>query len=135
MCETVPALREAIRKEEEEAAAAGSTTTSNGSSSKGRRKKSKSTSDDDKMDGRAGPKSENIVLQKTIDYIHELNSSKDNLSSRLQQARHMLGPGHPTLYASQDIPQDGLPLWEREWSGGLGLAGDEDELGGSDDDA
>lgn len=69
LCETVPALREAIRKEEEEAAAAGGSTrptvVTSVKAGGGKRRKSKAV-EDDKLDGRAGPKSENVVLQKSV---------------------------------------------------------------------
>lgn len=64
LCETIPALREAIRAEEEVTAAAATGSTGHGS---GRRRKSRARAaeDGEKIDGRAGPKSENIVLQKS----------------------------------------------------------------------
>ena len=66
LCETVPALKEAIRKEEEEAAATSTNTGSGSSRNPTRKKKGKNASDDgEKIDGRAGPRSENIVLQKS----------------------------------------------------------------------
>ena len=66
LCETVPALKEAIRKEEEETAVV--LVNAGGSSSRNstRKKKTKNPHDDgEKIDGRAGPRSENIVLQKS----------------------------------------------------------------------
>lgn len=69
LCDTVPALREAIRKEEEEAAVLLANTGNGSARSAARKKKAKSTNDDgEKIDGRAGPRSENIVLQKSRDY-------------------------------------------------------------------
>jgi len=66
LCETVPALQEAIRKEEEEAAAALATAEGGPSRTVARKKKAKNSNDDgEKIDGRAGPRSENIVLQKS----------------------------------------------------------------------
>lgn len=46
----------------------------NGSSrNAARKKKAKNTNDDgEKIDGRAGPRSENIVLQKSMDYCTRL---------------------------------------------------------------
>lgn len=76
----------------------------------------------DKIDGRAGPRSENVVLSKTIDYLNDLLSERTNLLSRLQRARSMLPPGHPGL-----IPLSPNPPWEREWKGGEGKFGDEEE--------
>ena len=66
LCETVPALKEAIRKEEEEATTTFANTGSGSSRNATRKKKAKNTNDDgEKIDGRAGPRSENIVLQKS----------------------------------------------------------------------
>lgn len=77
LCETVPALREAIREEEEEArlaaaqAPAGLATSKGKAAGKKRAAKKKDsdegagTSARDKIDGRAGPRSENVVLSKS----------------------------------------------------------------------
>ncbi|KAI0705775.1 hypothetical protein C8T65DRAFT_652691 [Cerioporus squamosus] len=70
LCETVPALREAIRaedereraKELEEEAAASARGKARGGADKGKKKKK---GDGEKADGRAGPRSENVVLQKS----------------------------------------------------------------------
>lgn len=92
---------------------------------------------EERVDGRAGPRSENIVLSKTIEYINELLDERSALLARLHRARTTLPPGHPALIvpprkrSGQDtnsIPsgqeeEDG-PLWEREWQGGLGKLGD-----------
>lgn len=70
LCETVPALREAIRAEdererakelEEEANAVGRSK-ARGGADKGKKKKK---GEGEKADGRAGPRSENVVLQKS----------------------------------------------------------------------
>lgn len=71
LCETIPSLREAIRLEEEEACnnagingASGSGRSPSGS--KGKKKtRGRFAEDGEKIDGRAGPRSENIVLQKS----------------------------------------------------------------------
>ena len=66
LCDTVPALREAIRKEEEEAADVLANAGSGSSRNATRKKKAKNTNDEgERIDGRAGPRSENIVLQKS----------------------------------------------------------------------
>ena len=62
LCETVPALREAIRIEDEAQAAANAAGGRSRSKKKSRSKKSEQA---EKIDGRAGPRSENIVLQKS----------------------------------------------------------------------
>ena len=58
LCETIPALREAIRAEEE---------ASNGLGPGGKKRRSRGRvgEDGEKIDGRAGPRSENIVLAKS----------------------------------------------------------------------
>jgi len=106
----VPALREAIQAEEEESAKA----------AKGKRRsrgKSAAAAADDaeKIDGRAGPRSENVVLSKTIEYITDLLAERESLFQRLQTARSSLPQNHFLL-----LPQSGgdLPLWERKWTGG-----------------
>jgi len=69
LCDTVPALREAIRKEDEEAAAVMADAGSGSLRNSTRKKKAKNTNDDgEKIDGRAGPRSENIVLQKSREH-------------------------------------------------------------------
>ena len=82
LCETVPALREAIREEEEAERLAANTiamvngvgidgVNTNGSGKKKRSKKGINGKDlderdKDKIDGRAGPRSENVVLSKSM---------------------------------------------------------------------
>ena len=58
LCETVPALREAIRAEEEASSGLGS-------GGKKRRTRGRVGDDGERIDGRAGPRSENIVLAKS----------------------------------------------------------------------
>ncbi|KAF7327982.1 BHLH domain-containing protein [Mycena kentingensis (nom. inval.)] len=121
LCESVPALQEAIREEEAAAAARSAPDASKAKRSRGRK-----TADDggppEKVDGRAGPRSENVVLSKTIDYLNELLADRDALRARLDRARAALPPGHPAL-----TPETLDPLWEREWKGGLGNDGDDDD--------
>jgi hypothetical protein len=57
LCETIPALREAIRAEEEASSGMGG--------GKKRRTRGRVSDDGEKLDGRAGPRSENIVLAKS----------------------------------------------------------------------
>ncbi|TFK23637.1 hypothetical protein FA15DRAFT_620591 [Coprinopsis marcescibilis] len=133
LCDTVPALREAIREEEEEARVAAFTGASGMPNGKGKatsKKRTKKKDGDgesarDKIDGRAGPRSENVVLSKTIDYINELLCEKAALAERLQRGRAMLPPGHPV----QTPPSN--PLWEREWKGGEGKG----DVEGEDEDS
>ncbi|KAJ3732512.1 hypothetical protein DFJ43DRAFT_1072913 [Lentinula guzmanii] len=63
LCETVPALREAIRAEEE--AQLASDANSNGKKPKRGRRAKLDDGTGEKIDGRAGPKSENIVLGRS----------------------------------------------------------------------
>lgn len=119
LCETVPALREACLAEDEQQLA-------DGNKSKGRRRgKGKAKNDDgERVDGRAGPRSENVVLSKTIDYLHELLSERDALMQRLHTARNTLPANHPLLHPNPDAP---IPLWERKWSGGEDKGNDDDD--------
>lgn len=68
LCETVPALREAIRAEEErERAEADEDAKGKGRAASGaERGKKKRKSESERADGRAGPRSENVVLQKSM---------------------------------------------------------------------
>ncbi|KAK7032273.1 hypothetical protein VNI00_013232 [Paramarasmius palmivorus] len=121
LCETVPALREAIRLEEEAQAS--------GKSRRGRGRGKIDEGTGEKIDGRAGPRSENIVLGKTIDYINELLNDREALLTRLERARGVLTPEHPSLMKS-----DAQPLWEREWKGGSGKDADADDDDDEDDE-
>lgn len=73
-----------------------------------------------------------LSFSKAIDYIQELNSTKDDLLRRLAQARCTLPPGHPLL-TPQGIPGlatgQTVPLWEREWS----YSPDADDEGSEDE--
>ncbi|KAL5486165.1 hypothetical protein ACEPAI_7209 [Sanghuangporus weigelae] len=127
LCETVPALREAIAAEERELAdsAGDSENVLRWKPKKKNRGKRAMSESGEKIDGRAGPRSENVVLQKTIDYIHELLEDRKALLDRLSRARSKLSPEHPALVPLQDVC-----LWEREWTGGTGITDD----GDSDDE-
>ncbi|KAG8213282.1 hypothetical protein J3R82DRAFT_11757 [Butyriboletus roseoflavus] len=122
LCETIPALREACQAEDEQQLADGKP--------KGRRRgKGKAKVDDgEKIDGRAGPRSEYVVLSKTIDHLHELLSEREILMQRLQMARSALPVDHPLQHPQPDAP---LPLWERKWTGGE--KGDDDDDDDDDD--
>ena len=48
----------------------------------------------------------------------------------MKRARSYLAPGHPAL---QQLSPD-QPLWEREWSGGLGILDDLEDGGDGDSD-
>lgn len=132
----MPALREACLAEDEQQLA-------EGNKSKGRRRgKAKAKNDDgERVDGRAGPRSENVVLSKSehyhvkstclimtlslaIDYLHDLLSERDVLMQRLHTARSALPATHPLLRPNPDTP---IPLWERKWSGGEEKNDDDDD--------
>ncbi|KAH0833059.1 hypothetical protein J3R83DRAFT_12050 [Lanmaoa asiatica] len=122
LCETVPALREACQVEDEQQLA-------DDKPKSRRRGKGKAKNDDgDRIDGRAGPRSENVVLSKTIDYLHDLLSEREGLMKRLHVARSVLPVDHPLLHPRPDMP---LPLWERKWTGGEEKGNDDDD---DDDD-
>ncbi|GLB40251.1 putative helix loop helix domain containing protein [Lyophyllum shimeji] len=133
LCECVPALREAIREEEEALAAVNDTNARGGANGTAKRKGKvavKNKDGEEKVDGRAGPRSENVVLSKTIDYINELLDERSALLARLHRARSTLPPGHPALipprYSNPKGEAGGEeegPLWEREWKGGHGMLG------------
>ncbi|KAJ3852230.1 hypothetical protein EV368DRAFT_65100 [Lentinula lateritia] len=127
LCDTVPALREAIRLEEEAQLALDS----NGNGKKPKRGKRAKVDDGtgEKIDGRAGPRSENIVLGKTIEYIKELLHDRQDLLARLERARSSIAPDYPS-----GKPLDPLPLWEREWKGGSGKEGEAEDEDEEDED-
>ncbi|KAH9043434.1 hypothetical protein EDB84DRAFT_1668451 [Lactarius hengduanensis] len=125
LCETIPALREAIRAEEEASSGVGS-------GGKKRRARGRVGDDGEKIDGRAGPRSENIVLAKTVEYVQQLLAQRQHFIDRLQRARAMLPPGHPALGLAR--PPGEVSLWEREWSGGLDAKDDDDPGDASGDD-
>ncbi|PIL35735.1 transcription factor [Ganoderma sinense ZZ0214-1] len=152
LCEVVPALREAIKAEEERERAktrerdldgledvdgkASSSSRTRG----GEKGKKKGRGEVEKADGRAGPRSENVVLQKTIDYITGLIAERSALQQRLELARGMLPLGHSALPVELGhLDASGVPLWEREWNGGMDLdladfGGAPEDDGGSEDE-
>ncbi|GBE88307.1 hypothetical protein SCP_1301220 [Sparassis crispa] len=140
LCDAVPALREAIRLDDE-ASAADASTNANASSASGggredkARKRKRRGEDEKTADGRAGPRSENVVLSKTIEYIRTLLNDRQDLVTRLTFARSVLAPEHPALTVSTaHADEEGIPLWEREWKGGSGAADEDEGEGGSEED-
>lgn len=96
-----------------------------------------STADGERMDGRAGPRSESVVLVKSeypsslpftsneplppaIDHLKDLLATRQDLLSRVQELR---AAGH-----GGDSP------WERAWDGGTGLAPEGDDEDDGEDD-
>ncbi|KZV73112.1 hypothetical protein PENSPDRAFT_683153 [Peniophora sp. CONT] len=127
LCGTIPALVEAIAVEDAATAAAKEAGTVQ-TGKKSRRRKGKDREEEDKADGRAGPRSENVVLGKTVEYIENLLARRAVLIDRLYHARAMFPPGHPA-HMPACAPEQ--PLWERQWTGGQGL--DDDDDGGDDE--
>jgi hypothetical protein len=153
LCETVPALREALREEEGDGAY--DDRSGVGSKGRGKRGRGRGKEDGEKVDGRAGPRSENVVLGKSksrwfllvrrvmtgfdfsaIEYIKELLGDQAALLARLQRARSALPRGHPALVPRCMRESGGaqIPLWEREWKGGEGRTGSGEEDDDDDDD-
>ncbi|KAI0635775.1 hypothetical protein C8Q77DRAFT_1155534 [Trametes polyzona] len=157
LCEVVPALREAIRAEDERERAeagdggggdgdgtkgkaraggsAGASASAGGGGGADRGKRKRKSESGDRPDGRAGPRSENVVLSKTIEYITSLLAERTALAQRLEIARGILPLGHPAAHVDpRHLDASGTPLWEREWNGGMdldaGAAGDD----GSEDE-
>ena len=81
LCETVPALQEAIRADEEGSGSCSAGNGGGGGGGGGGRRKRTKGEDGEKVDGRAGPRSESVVLQKSTD-------------SFLVLYRHCPGPHH-----------------------------------------
>ena len=68
------------------------------------------------------------ILFLAIDYIQELLEERKALLDRLSRAHCKLAPEHSAVFVP---PLQGvIPLWEREWTGGTGIADD----GDSDDE-
>jgi hypothetical protein len=67
-----------------------------------------------------------------VEYIQHLLAQRQHFAERLQRARVMLPPGHPALGLAR--PPGELPLWEREWTGGLDAKDDDDAGDASGDD-
>lgn len=119
----MPTLRDAIRQEEEAQHTNGANSAKGPAKPKRRGKGKVDEGTGEKVDGRAGPRSENIVLGKTIEYINELLKDREALLTRLDHAKSSLGPDHPSCGSNESV----IPLWEREWNGGSGKDADDDE--------
>ena len=72
-----------------------------------------------------------------IDYINGLLDERSALQQRLELARGVLPLGHPALAVGDHHrdPATGVPLWEREWNGGMDLDISADLLTGAGADA
>ncbi|KAG7451290.1 Nucleotidylyl transferase [Guyanagaster necrorhizus] len=113
LCQTVPALREAIRQEQ-----ATMSNDSRGEVKRRRRGRQGGSGGEVSADGRAGPRSENVVLCKTIEYIHALAAEREALLARLHYANSRL----PT-----PLPPPPNALWERTWTDGDSRDDDESD--------
>lgn len=56
--------------------------------------------------------------------MQDLLEERKMLLDRLNRGRSRLAPGHPALVSLQSAP-----LWEREWTGGMGILDDDDSDG------
>ena len=79
-------------------------------------------------------------LRAAIDYISDLLAERAALTHRLSIARNMVALGHPAAAVDpRHLDPHGVPLWEREWSGGMELDADgaagAGEDGGSEDES
>ncbi|KAF8896165.1 hypothetical protein BD779DRAFT_1668003 [Infundibulicybe gibba] len=122
LCAAVPALREAIRAEEDDPSYADPKST-NPPYPPRRKRQRTNTDEGEKIDGRAGPRSENVVLSKTIEYITQLLAERNALLTRLRAAHAHLPPGHLLLPPYPPAPR----LWEREWRGGSVCTQEDDD--------
>ncbi|KIY68174.1 hypothetical protein CYLTODRAFT_351786 [Cylindrobasidium torrendii FP15055 ss-10] len=109
LCEVVPTLREALAQP--------------AATEPRKRRRTNGVSEEKvaQADGRAGPKSENVVLAKTIDHIHGLLAETEALRARL---------------AAVDSPNrdpNEVRLWERKWDGGHKRGSDDEDDGDSDE--
>ena len=149
LCETVPALREAIREEEEAEKNAVDPNISIGIEAKtnsgGKKRRSKKGAavdgkdlddkDKEKTDGRAGPMSENMVLSKSMQFyfIFKVSKSLCIISlTAIEHIQHLLTERSSLLsrlqHAKASLPAghpalntlDPDPPWEKEWKGGEG---------------
>ncbi|BGP17958.1 hypothetical protein JCM10213_003965 [Rhodosporidiobolus nylandii] len=153
LCVVVPPLREAVQEYETRLAAvsrAGGGGGKKGKGTAGRGKKGESTTGalmggiqvgGEKIDGRAGPKSEAVVLSKTVEHLRLLLSTRSTLLSRLSAA-HLVAsqnslnlPPAPPAGAPEAPPLSGQ--WDEEWAwwmeettmSALGLASSGDARG------
>ncbi|KAI5481309.1 helix-loop-helix dna-binding domain containing protein [Pseudohyphozyma bogoriensis] len=123
LCSVVPALRNAVAEFEDRKGAAGG-----GSGAKtGRGKKGALTGGievgGEKVDGRAGPKSEAVVLSKTVERVRELLAQRQGLLQRLSDAYVVADQKHATVTPGERIWDE---QWKEEEDPALAAAGDGD---------
>ncbi|GAA6062812.1 hypothetical protein JCM10212_001544 [Sporobolomyces blumeae] len=154
LCQVVPVLRVAVEEFEERVKNLGHANgagTAGGSTGKGgKRKKGKGTAGDgigalsktgalmggiqvggEKIDGRAGPKSEAVVLSKTVDHVRTLLSDRSALLERLSEAYGRAAK----LGVDVPLSTDGQ-AWDEPWDGSDEESDEADENGvkGEDED-
>lgn len=99
LCETVPALREAIREEEEQERMSNG---GSGTRKKTRTKKGAKDGDErekDRLDGRAGPRSENVVLSKSGYFLFIFRMPGVPFSLWVVTRKRFITPLHKRLYS------------------------------------
>jgi len=125
-------LRDALREHEKPRRGLGGDEVGGGGG--GKRKRGKRVDESgERVDGRAGPKSEAVVLAKTVDYLRQLLAERQGLLSRLE--------GYHATARSRGIRIDGGPrIWEDRSDESNILfpptptPGDEDDQDGEGDD-
>ncbi|KAM0790016.1 hypothetical protein ACM66B_005345 [Microbotryomycetes sp. NB124-2] len=119
LCVVVPTLRAAVEEFEERVKRLNGTGSGGGSSTRGKKRKGSGLGaagplsggieiGGEKIDGRAGPKSEAVVLVKTVDYLREVLATRQQRLERLSQLYQ--------LAADNGIPASpGRRLWDEVW--------------------
>ncbi|GAA5822289.1 hypothetical protein JCM11251_006290 [Rhodosporidiobolus azoricus] len=137
LCQVVPSLRAAVEEYEGRLAAlsgagGGGSRGKGGGGRKGKGRGGESTTGalmggievgGEKVDGRAGPKSEAVVLSKTVDHLRHLLTNRQNLLLRLSTL-HLTASSHSVSLPPPPAPA-GYPgskqlagEWEEQWEEG-----------------
>ncbi|GAA5964942.1 hypothetical protein JCM3765_004115 [Sporobolomyces pararoseus] len=139
LCDVVPVLREAVQEFEERV----KKLENENSGGRGKKRKGKGTDGKtgalmgginvggEKIDGRAGPKSEAVVLSKTVDHVRQLLANRAELLERLskvhQEAQEKGIEVPPAVAHEWDEPYDGSSD-EEDTPGGPVKAEEDDEM-------
>ncbi|ORY83488.1 hypothetical protein BCR35DRAFT_303332 [Leucosporidium creatinivorum] len=142
LCTVVPSLKAAVEEFEERVKKLGGTGGGGGGRAGKKRRGSGGAAmagplsggievGGEKVDGRAGPKSEAVVLGKTVEHLRNLLSERQALLERLSSLYQ--------LAEDSDLEVDGgRRMWEEHWDGGPVLtgnaAGDEAEDGDEEEE-
>ncbi|GAA5996076.1 hypothetical protein JCM5350_007002 [Sporobolomyces pararoseus] len=137
LCEVVPVLREAVHEFEERV----KKLENESGGGRGKKRKGKGTDGKlgalmgginvggEKIDGRAGPKSEAVVLSKTVDHVRQLLANRAELLERLskvhQEAQEKGIEVPPAIAHEWDEPYDGSS--DEEGTPGVPLKAEEDD--------